>query len=78
MGRSFCMSAPIGAWYTNWNKLPAKLRCEINNKMLRRKEKLFLLQLILILFYIYLSKLFKSTCYIYLFSFVSFLSHTVE
>ena len=38
MGRSFCVSAP-----TNWNKLPAKLRCEINYNNFRRKVKLFLL-----------------------------------
>ena len=38
MGRSFCMSAP-----TNWNKLPTKLRCEINYNIFRRKVKLFLL-----------------------------------
>ena len=72
MGRSFGVSAP-----TNWNKLPTKLRCEINYNIFRRKVKLFS-SLILILFYIYLSKLFKSTCYIYLFLSVSFLSHTVE
>ena len=38
MGRSFCVSAP-----TNWNKLPTKLRCEINYNIFRRKVKLFLL-----------------------------------
>ena len=38
MGRYFCVSEP-----TNWNKLTAKLRCEINYNIFRRKVKLFLL-----------------------------------
>ena len=38
MGRSLCVSAP-----TNWNKLPAKLRCEMKYNIFCRKVKLFLL-----------------------------------
>ena len=38
MDRSFCVSAP-----NNWNKLPAKLRCEIKDNIFRHKVKLFLL-----------------------------------
>ena len=71
MGRSFCVSAP-----TNWNKLPAKLRREINYNIFRRKVKLFFFININIVLYLFI--VIKSTCYIYLFSFVSFLSHTVE
>ena len=54
-------------------RINLKLRCEIKYNIFRRKEKLFLLHKINIVLF-----LFKSTCYIYLFSFVSFLTHTVE